>query len=84
MAWAVFETAVIEIADLLRAAHKIPLRIVALKGDLEIQTKRYVNDVLKFPFTDFEPRLGNKPCIWAECETSWRIRRVGWMGSGSS
>ena len=53
MTWAVFEAAVIEIADFLRKAHKIPLRIVELKGDLVHQAKRYYLDVLKFPLTDF-------------------------------
>ncbi len=70
MAWAVFETAVIEIADLLRTAHEIPLRINELKGNLEVQTKRYFNDVLKFPFTDFEAPP------WEQIVHTGRVRNV--------
>lgn len=53
-AWAVFEAAVIEIADFLGKANNTSLRIRDLKSDLLTQAKLYYEGVLRFPLTDFE------------------------------
>lgn len=76
MARSVFESGVIEVADLLRTAHGIPLRISDLKGTFETQTKRYYQDVLNFSLTDFDGQA------WEQIVHVGRVRNILAHSSG--
>ncbi len=70
MTWAVFEAALIDIAEFLRARKKIESRMDELSGGLFERIKRYYRKVLDFELADLNGR------VWQQIEHTGNVRHA--------